>query len=377
MNTDSSRSLESGADATSKPIDAAEAAPVTGATSVAAAFPASSTANATRRVVDLASIAVAATADNSGRSPKSTKAASAAKLAASPTSPAFLAINTVSMALLGLGIILIVGACFSPTPWLPLQPMVVASAYLALTSLGLLALLLVQAMSANYVHGNKRATAIWGTATLVLAVIAALVFAVYRPTLEGTIALGAPRVFWLVFGGLLLVAGGIVYQPANHLGKPGVTSGSLISSRSVGAGAGLGTGTVAGASSSSNAMDADASTPGAGDVSADGGVSADFAAGTTSSLKGTNASATGAGTNANAGAGTVASTDQVDVRMTSAQHFSERRWSYFGTFLVLAAWTIYRMVIDVFEWYDMLAAFGALIALSMFLWGTLHHLLKR
>lgn len=308
--------------------------------------------------MDLASIAVVATADNSGSSPKSTKAANAAKLAASPTSPAFLAINTVSMALLGLGIILIVGACFSPTPWLPLQPMVVASAYLTLTSLGLLALLLLQAVSANYVHGNKRATAIWGTATLLLAVIAALVFAVYRPTLEGTIALGAPRVFWLVFGGLLLVAGGIVYQPANHLGRPGANSGSLSKAKgiSIDAGVDLGAGT------SSSEIDADAGTQSAGEPSTVDHNGADSVTGMASGTKEVSAGA---------------NTDQVDVRVTSAQHFSERRWSYFGTFLVLAAWTIYRMAVNVFEWYDMLAAFGALIALGMFLWGTLHHLWGR
>lgn len=329
MNTDSQRSPESKpdavfgskSDAVSGSAEAIEAGSVPGVTSVAADLPATlaatagkSTTDLASSATDLASVAVQAAADNSGSSPKSANAASIAKLAASPTSPAFLAINTVSMALLGLGIILIVGACFSSTPWLPLQPMVVASAYLTLTSLGLLALLLMQAVSANYVHGNKRATAIWGMITLVLVVIAALVFAVYRPTLEGTIALGAPRAFWLVFGGLLLVLGGIVYRPASHLGKQGTNS-------------------VAGMASSVK----DAS----------------------------------AGMNASASAG------QVDARVTSAQHFSERRWLYFGTFLVLAVWTIYRMAVNVFEWYDMLAAFGALIALSMFLWGTLHHLWER
>lgn len=123
-----------------------------------------------------------------------------------------LLVSTAAMALLGFGIIAVVGALFTSTPWLPLQPMSVASSYLVFTVTGLVALLLLQAVSVNYVNRNRRATRVWGAVTLVVALAVALVFAFVRPNLGGSVMLGAPRLFWMVFGVVLLVAGGFLYQ---------------------------------------------------------------------------------------------------------------------------------------------------------------------
>ncbi len=136
--------------------------------------------------------------------------------ASEDVSPQRLLVSTLAISLLGLGIVALVGALFSSSPWWPLESMRVASSYLALTLGGLTLLVLSHGASVNYVHGNRKITAVWTGVLLVVAAVTALFVAFTHPTLAGSINLGAPRIFWLVLGIVLLGGGVIFYRPASR-----------------------------------------------------------------------------------------------------------------------------------------------------------------